>query len=93
MKTELKTAKEKIDRACKNVSGLDKLTDWHKEWLIRAVESHTSERLDHLRQQLEESLASCARFAENGNEKWYMPKAAGLEEAISLIDQLKAEMK
>jgi len=76
MKTELKTAEQHLDQAWKETDG-----DLH-ESAIKAIESHTSERLDHLRQQLEAKRESCEQ-----------DELIGLTSAISLIDQLKAETK
>jgi hypothetical protein len=90
MKTELKTAEQHFKEAmefaigepipqaqfdsCKNEEGFI--------GAIKAIESHTSERLDHLRQQLEAKRETCEQ-----------DELIGLTTAISLIDQLKAETK
>lgn len=81
MKTELKTARAHLSKYATETQ-LDNnsipITN-----AISAIESHTSERLDHLRQQLEEEEKECITPT----------YCNGIRKAISLIDQLKAETK
>lgn len=78
MKTELKTAEQHLKYEL-----LKKPEVPAFYCAIKAIESHTSERLDHLRQQLEEWR----------DEAHYEMYRTAYSEAISLIDQLKAETK
>lgn len=89
MKTELKTAEEKYNEMftseCMVIS---------KDEAIAAIESHTSERLDHLRQQFENrTIKGSMEVASVGHQWATKAKIDAFKEAISLIDQLKAETK
>jgi len=108
MKTELKTAEQHLkDQIIRNSSGDYTSIDYIKyksankkmvEVMLKAIESHTSERLDHLRQQLEAFMNfNNNKYNETESGHPMLPvyewKAVAFQEAISLIDQLKAENK
>lgn len=94
MKAKLKTAEYYAKRIAE-ITRRGSYEDWIKGF-SEEIESARNEALDHVRQQLE------AREREEGNERnnapeeyklLYTAKQNCFKEAISLIDQLKAETK
>lgn len=82
MKTELKTAEQHLKDAWANQNPIKGI--WESS--LEAIESHTSERLDHLRQRLEAKQEQL--YTKHGN-LFSAGQDSAFEEAISLIDQLK----
>lgn len=95
MKPELKTAEQYVSEIKPVMGNLEycakngKINGSIALDIKKAIESHTSERLDHVRQQLEE-MKETFRGVPSDYTKG---KSVAYSEAISLIDQIKSEKK
>lgn len=94
MKTELKTAEQHLNKYIGTFKNQLEQQPYLEKSILKAIESARNEPLDHLRQQLEDKVKNGKLITET---PYYAGVKDGIrigfEEAISLIDQLKAEKK